>query len=232
MYRPPVDLPGVPKFGAFFVGYLVDRVVLRRSWYLSRISPVSISRDAVDPAVAAVLHEPRHGDKTEFKEAFSSASKVHITSALQAALYSLLFMLFGGLYVASALFRKMCAPWVPKPGQGPSAEVCRTGHANATNISTSDGADPVYVVTHYKGRGDPGYSHTAALLAESALSLLMPPPPGTALPPLGRHGGVLTPSTAFGQVLIERLRLAGVAEITSELVLDLPKPDPAAKKDL
>lgn len=56
------------------------------------------------------------------------------------------------------------------------------------------------------------------MLAESALSLVLPPPEGTFLPPLAGIGGVLTPATGMGQVLVERLRKSGKVIIDSEVV--------------
>ena len=47
---------------------------------------------------------------------------------------------------------------------------------------------------------------TPDMIAESALGLALPPPKGVELPPLGKTGGVLTPSTGLGMVLIERLK--------------------------
>jgi short subunit dehydrogenase-like uncharacterized protein len=50
-------------------------------------------------------------------------------------------------------------------------------------------------------QGDPGYAATAVMLGESALSLALDDGP--------QAGGVLTPATAIGTTLIERLRTAG-----------------------
>ena len=47
---------------------------------------------------------------------------------------------------------------------------------------------------------DPGYASTSKMLAESCLALVQD---REKLPP---EGGVLTPATAFGSVLIERLK--------------------------
>jgi len=52
------------------------------------------------------------------------------------------------------------------------------------------------------------------MIAESALSLLNP----EALPALAQKGGVLTPVTAFGDVLVERLRETGRFEFESGVV--------------
>ena len=51
--------------------------------------------------------------------------------------------------------------------------------------------------------GDPGYAATAVMAGETALALALD---GDRLPP-GR--GSLTPATALGDVLVQRLRAAG-----------------------
>jgi short subunit dehydrogenase-like uncharacterized protein len=59
----------------------------------------------------------------------------------------------------------------------------------------------------YLGRvaagGDPGYKATSVMFGESALALAYD---GERLPPAA---GVLTPATALGDALVERLRRAG-----------------------
>lgn len=56
------------------------------------------------------------------------------------------------------------------------------------------------------------------MLAESALSLVLPAPSGTSLPPLAQLGGVLTPATGLGGVLVERLRQSGQVQWESQIV--------------
>ena len=58
------------------------------------------------------------------------------------------------------------------------------------------------MVTRIGASGDPGYQATSVMLAESALSLALD---GDRLPD---RAGVLTPATALGDVLVERLRKA------------------------
>ncbi len=53
-------------------------------------------------------------------------------------------------------------------------------------------------------KGDPGYAATALLLGESVLCLALD---ADRLP---EGGGVLTPATAMGDVLADRLRVSGV----------------------
>ena len=50
--------------------------------------------------------------------------------------------------------------------------------------------------------GDPGYAATAVMLGESAVALAL----GEDLPD---RAGVLTPATALGDALVQRLRAAG-----------------------
>jgi short subunit dehydrogenase-like uncharacterized protein len=90
---------------------------------------------------------------------------------------------------------------LPSPGEGPSEKVQRNGHfALEIHTRTSTGAKYVATVT---GEGDPGYSGTAVMLAESALAMAFD---GDALP---ATAGVLTPATGIGQPLVDRLRTRG-----------------------
>ncbi|TXT15814.1 hypothetical protein VHUM_00317 [Vanrija humicola] len=190
----------VPSYGAFFVGYLVNRAAIRRSWYLSRMT------------------YPGHGDKTVFKESLAGFGKVKFTNPVTATLFSIGFFFFAGIYMSFKFVRDLAKPYIPAPGTGPSMEVCENGFTNITNVSVSDGDKPVTVVTRYEAKGDPGYYHTSRILAECALSLVLPAPKGTALPPLAHVGGVLTGPSALGMVLVERMRINNVASITTEII--------------
>jgi hypothetical protein len=68
------------------------------------------------------------------------------------------------------------------------------------------------------------------MIAESALCFLLPlvseskddnPKDNLhALPPLAREGGILTPMTAFGDVLLQRLEETGRFEFSSSIIGD------------
>ena len=62
-------------------------------------------------------------------------------------------------------------------------------------------------------KGDPGNRATVKFLCESALSLALN---ASQLPGGLQRGGVLTPATGLGDVLVERLRNAGMRLETSE----------------
>ena len=53
------------------------------------------------------------------------------------------------------------------------------------------------------------------MISEAALALLLD---DASLPPLARFGGVLTPATALGDVLIRRLEATGTMRFESEIV--------------
>lgn len=54
------------------------------------------------------------------------------------------------------------------------------------------------------------------MIAEAALSLL----DKSKLPPMGQEGGILTPMTAIGETLIERLRNSSRFEFESKVLVD------------
>lgn len=56
------------------------------------------------------------------------------------------------------------------------------------------------------------------MISEAALGLLLNKP--EALGPLAASGGLLTPATALGEVLPDRLRRSGLFEIETEILSD------------
>jgi short subunit dehydrogenase-like uncharacterized protein len=96
--------------------------------------------------------------------------------------------------------RKLLDRVLPSPGEGPSEKTRLKGfYEIAIHARTSTGRSYVARVAQ---QGDPGYAATAVLLGESALCLGL-----DELPPAA---GVLTPATAMGDVLADRLRASGV----------------------
>jgi len=92
---------------------------------------------------------------------------------------------------------------LPAPGTGPSAQTQERGWFRmAVDASTDTGAR---YHAEIRGEGDPGYAATAVMLGQSGLALALD---GDRLPD---RAGSLTPATALGTVLVERLRTAGHA---------------------
>ena len=109
----------------------------------------------------------------------------------------------GGLAVGMSIppTRALLDRVLPAPGDGPSAEQREKGYfAIDVHTRTSAGRR---LVCRVKAQGDPGYKATAVMLGESALAMALD---GDGLLDVA---GVLTPATAMGEVLADRLRAAG-----------------------
>ena len=99
--------------------------------------------------------------------------------------------------LANPLTRPLLGLVLPSPGEGPSEEVRRRGcFRMEVRTTTASGRRYLAVVA---AQGDPGYAATAVMLAESALCLVEDEER------LPARAGVLTPATAFGDVLVDRL---------------------------
>jgi len=90
---------------------------------------------------------------------------------------------------------------LPSPGEGPNKEARDKGSFKTLFVALGDGHTERAVVSDQR---DPGYGSTAVMLSEAALCLALE---GTQLP---SGGGILTPATAMGMRLVERLRAAGL----------------------
>ena len=90
---------------------------------------------------------------------------------------------------------------LPAAGEGPDEESRAAGFFRIEiHARTSGGAR---YVSRVAAQGDPGYAATSVMLGESALCLALD---GDRLP---SAAGVLTPATAMGTALVDRLRSAG-----------------------
>jgi short subunit dehydrogenase-like uncharacterized protein len=99
---------------------------------------------------------------------------------------------------------------LPDPGEGPSEESREKGFFKIGITSTTSSGRRFRC--RIAASGDPGYKATAVMLGEAGLCLALD---ADATP---QRAGVLTPATAMGGVLTDRLRAAGhtyeVSEIT------------------
>ena len=122
--------------------------------------------------------------------------------------------LFIGLASLTPTRRLLEATILPNPGEGPSAEAREQGYF-VTNmlgkVANANGPGESWLKATIRGVNDPGYGETAKMLAESALCLAEAElPPHGPHGPNGPNGGILTPATAMGMNLVERLRAAGM----------------------
>jgi len=101
---------------------------------------------------------------------------------------------------------------LPKPGQGPSEETRETGFAHTYVFAHGAKASTPTAVARLQFKScDPGYKGTAALAIEAALCLAMPDSrKGT--PGAKAGGGCLTPATALGPTLVDRLNATNLFE--------------------
>ena len=109
-----------------------------------------------------------------------------------------------GVGMAVPATRALLDRVLPAPGEGPSERTRERGHFRTETTGTSTTGARYRTTVAMKG--DPGYAATAVMLGEAGLSLALDDLPG--------GGGVLTPATAMGGRLVDRLRAAG-AQITT-----------------
>jgi short subunit dehydrogenase-like uncharacterized protein len=116
------------------------------------------------------------------------------------------FAVSGGLGAALGAMtlgptRALLDKFLPKPGEGPSAEARAKGFFKIeTHARTPTGER---YVARISAQGDPGYAATAVMFGEAALCLARD------RDRLPDRAGVLTPATAMDGALVDRLRAAG-----------------------
>jgi short subunit dehydrogenase-like uncharacterized protein len=145
-----------------------------------------------------------YGERFRYREVMSlpkGPKGLLAASAVSAGLTG--FLLAAALPATRALLARYV---LPKPGEGPSREARERGHFTFRLVG--EGADAggrtLRVAATVKGTSDPGYGETAKMLGESALCLALD------AAKLDQRFGVLTPATAMGTTLIQRLRTAGM----------------------
>jgi short subunit dehydrogenase-like uncharacterized protein len=110
-----------------------------------------------------------------------------------------------GMFATGMIFaptRELLMRFVlPKPGQGPSPEQQRSGFFSIELIGRSAAGETLRAKV---GAHGDAYSQTAKMVSEAALAMVFD---GDRLP---QRAGALTPASALGQPLIERLRAANM----------------------
>ncbi|ORY85328.1 Saccharopine dehydrogenase-domain-containing protein [Leucosporidium creatinivorum] len=177
---------GKRTWGSFWIMGPYNSQIVRRSWGILETS---------DPSSKVLSY----GSEFNYNEFMSMKGPI---SAFLAS-FSLLLS-----FAVLALFppaRWALRKWGPQPGTGPSKEMQETGWFKVVTTAKSvDGKHEAQMIM--KGKGDPGYAATAKMITECALSIVLD---YDRLPPLAKQGGPLTPATALGTVLVERLENTG-----------------------
>lgn len=107
--------------------------------------------------------------------------------------------------------RRFLTRLAPRPGQGPSQKTMDNGFFRCDLVGIAADGRKVYGIVSDKG--DPGNRATVKFLCEAALSLALN---ADQLPGGPKRGGLLTPATGLGDVLVERLRRAGMRLETAD----------------
>ncbi|KIO28863.1 hypothetical protein M407DRAFT_21940 [Tulasnella calospora MUT 4182] len=197
-------LPCTSILGFFYPMSPVNGAVVRRTWGLYELN----ARDS-----AATTPEMPYGSRFEYEEFLECGNY------LVAILGSFAIGLFFGLMAISSAFRWFVQHFLLyKPGSGPDERKFGEGWLRLTNVTSSDEEKPRAVKSVIRGKGEPGYFLTSVMVGEIALALL--PPNRERLTALAKKGGVLTPASALGQELVERLKRTGRFEFNEEQVYD------------
>src|SRR5918995_3967396 len=145
------------------------------------------------------LQNHAYGRRFRYREVMSAGSGL-LAPAKAGAIVAVLGGLVAGMSFGPS--RKLLDKVLPSPGEGPSEKAQKRGfYEIAIHARTSSGRSYTSRVVQ---KGDPGYAATALLLGESVLCLALD---ADRLP---EGGGILTPATAMGDVLADRLRVRGV----------------------
>lgn len=190
--RPLFDETGGRYVAPFFMGAINRRVVRRM---------IELARTGESPAVARELCEPL-SDAFRYDE-YQSVSKGR---GWLAAWGATAMLGAGAGLLSTGVGRKLARRFGPSPGEGPSEETLRQGLTQMTTTAFVEGGGTF--VIEQDMQGDPGNAATVRILVEVGLALAAGEAQG---------GGVLTPVSALGERLRERL------EFTGEHSVDVPE---------
>ncbi|MFJ2668835.1 saccharopine dehydrogenase family protein [Nocardia fluminea] len=141
----------------------------------------------------------KHFRYREVMHAGTSVTAPLIAAVVAAGLATLTLL---GPMLSRGLGKRVLDRLVPAPGTGPDEQARDNGFFTMRTFTrTTTGTR--YLAT-FAAEGDPGYKATAVLLGESGLSLAFD------YNPRHEYGGVLTPASAMGEDLADRLSKSGM----------------------
>ncbi|KAG8716505.1 hypothetical protein FRC09_015672 [Ceratobasidium sp. 395] len=187
-----------PVYGGFFMMAPVNEPIVRRSWGLRELQ-------RREKAIRTGL-SPWPAPTFSYEEFMATSNWV------SGILHSLtVFASSLALALAGPLARWAMERFLPARGEGPPRDKLDQGWFELTNVSEAEG---VVVKSMIRGNGDPAYYLTAWMVTECAIMLM----DESNLTELGRQGGILTATTAFGDRLAPALEATGKFETSSEVL--------------
>ena len=177
-------------------GFSIEQVEGIDGWAGMGLMAVANTRVVRRSAALMEQNQKPYGNNFTFSEhgLFSTKRMARLAS------YGLLMVFI----VISTPIKHLFRPFLKKPGEGPSQEQQDNGWFRSTFVASSE--DGERKVCSMYGSGDPGYKSTAKLVCESAIALAR----SSDLPGGNEYGGVLTSAVGLGEVLIDRLKNAGI----------------------
>lgn len=183
------------------------------------MNPFSLTGEFTGPeqpsGMAPIFEEDLQSWSAPFVMATINTKNIHRSNALQNHAYGEDFvydemMLTGpgdaGEAIAKAVAEdKSMADDPTQPGEGPSKEERENGFYDVLFVGSDSSGNSISVGV--KGDKDPGYGSTSKMIAESAVCLMLNPDTDAR--------GILTPASALGSLLIDRLQAR--AGLTFEL---------------
>ncbi|MEM8709443.1 MAG: saccharopine dehydrogenase NADP-binding domain-containing protein [Planctomycetota bacterium] len=182
--RPTFDPTGGRHVAPFFMA-AINRRVVRRLIELARAGDAP----AVPEGLTSTLAEGFRYDEYQSVSKGRGWLAAWLTTGMLGAGAALLSTRPG-----AALARR----FGPSPGEGPSDEVLQDGLTRAKTTAFVEGGDPFTISQDMAG--DPGNVATVRILVEVGLALAAEEAQG---------GGVITPMSALGRRLVERLMATG-----------------------
>lgn len=134
---------------------------------------------------------------------FTYQEYLSVGSRLQASAMAAGISVFQAALASPA--RSVLKRLLPAPGAGPSEDVIASGWLRCNLVAEGEDGRKAYGLV--RDTGDPGNAITVKCLCESALALALDT---LRLPGGPERGGILTPATGLGEVLVERLRAKGM----------------------
>jgi short subunit dehydrogenase-like uncharacterized protein len=160
--------------------------------YAQEVGRWVVPMPSIDPLVVKRSAELIGGEPLRYRHYLSTKSAAQLAALLGG---------LGTIYALSKTPARRLLARLRPPGAGPSEQQRARSWFKVTFV----GRQGDHTVTTEVRGGDPGYGHTAKMIAEAARCLVED---RERLP--ARHG-VLTPASAMGERLIERLRGTGMS---------------------